>query len=61
MSRTIPIRDLPVDEIAALLARTGNTLTPQQVVALQEFIDDIGGVENAWTAVDMLSKLEDTA
>jgi len=61
MSSTIRIQDLPVEEIAALLARNGNTLTREQVVALQEFVDDIGGVENAWNAVDLLSQLEDAA
>jgi hypothetical protein len=61
MPRTIQIQDLPAEEIAALLAKSGSTLTREQIVALQEFIDGIGGVENAWTAVDMLSQLEDAA
>ncbi|MCH5375688.1 MAG: hypothetical protein JJ992_17085 [Planctomycetes bacterium] len=61
MSDTIRIQDLPTDEIIALLARDGSELTPQQVVALQEFVDNIGGIENAFAAVEMLSELEDAA
>ena len=41
MPRTIQIQDLPTEEIAALLAKNGSTLTRDQIVALQEFIDGI--------------------
>jgi hypothetical protein len=61
MPRIIRIQDLPAEEIAALLAKQGNDVSPQQVVALQEFIEDIGGMENACAAVDMLSQLRRAA
>ena len=61
MPSIIHIQDLPAEEIAALLAKDGNDVSPQQVVALQEFIEDIGGMEDACAAVDMLSQLRDAA
>ena len=61
MPAKIHIQDLPAEEIAALLAKDGNDVSPQQVVALQEFIEDIGGIEDACAAVDMLSQLRDAA
>ena len=61
MSSIIRIQDLPAEEIAALLAKDGSDVSPQQVVALQEFIEDIGGMENACAAVEMLSQLRRAA
>ncbi len=55
------IQDLPADEIATLLAKDGNDVSPQQAVALQEFIEDIGGLENACAAVEMWSQLRTAA
>jgi hypothetical protein len=55
------IQDLPADEIATLLANDGNNVSPQQAAALREFIEDIGGLENARAAVEMLSQLRDAA
>ena len=61
MSSIIRIQDLPAEEIAALLAKDGNDVTPQQVVALQDFIEDVGGMETACAAVEMLSQLRRAA
>ena len=41
MSSIIRIQDLPAEEIAALLAKDGNNVSPRQVVALQDFVEDI--------------------
>ena len=59
--RLIPIEDLPAEEIAALLAKEGSDVSPWQVVALQDFVRDIGGMENASAAVEMLSQLRRAA
>jgi hypothetical protein len=40
---------------------TATIISPRQVIALQQFIEDIGGIENAYAAVEMLSELEDAA
>jgi hypothetical protein len=61
MSETLRIQDLPAHDIAELLAEDGNDLSPRQVIALQQFIEDIGGIENAYAAVEMLSELENAA
>jgi hypothetical protein len=61
MSETLRIQDLPAHDIADLLADDGNHISPRQVIALQQFIEDIGGIENAYAAVEMLSELEDAA
>ena len=61
MSSIIRIQDLPAEEIAALLARDGKAVRPPQVVALRQFIEDIGGMENPSAAVEMLSQLRRAA
>ncbi len=61
MSHEIRIQDLTASEIAELLAEDGRPLTRQQAVALRQFVEDIGGVENAFAAVEMLDELERAA
>ncbi len=61
MADLLRIQDLSAREIAALLEADGNCLSAEQVAALQEFIADIGGIENARSAVEMLGNLEDAA
>jgi hypothetical protein len=61
MSDTIRIQDLAADEIRELLTEEGSELDEQQAAALQEFISEIGGLENALSAIAMLSELEDAA
>jgi hypothetical protein len=61
MPSIIRIQDLSAEEIAALLARDGKDVTARQAVALQEFVEDIGGMENANAAVEMLSDLRNAA
>ena len=61
MSPKLRIQDLPAEEIAALLAKSDKDVTPQQAVALRDFIAEIGGMKNACAAVEMLSQLRDAA
>jgi hypothetical protein len=61
MADVIRIQDLSTDKIAALLAADGNQLSAAQVAALREFIEDIGGIENARDAVEMLGELDHAA
>ncbi|MCY2990528.1 MAG: hypothetical protein NTY19_22020 [Planctomycetota bacterium] len=61
MSDTIRIQDLAADEIRELLTEEGSELDEQQAAALQEFIAEIGGLENALSAIAMLSEMEDAA
>ena len=61
MTAKICIQDLATEEIATLLAKSDKAVTPQQAGALRDFIERIGGLENACAAVDMLSQLRDAA
>ena len=61
MSNHIRIQDLAADEIAELLATEGSDLTEEQAADLQDFITRVGGLENAYSAVQMLSQSEKAA
>lgn len=61
MSDAIRIQDLAADEIRELLLEEGSELDAQQAAALQAFVAEIGGLENALSAIEMLSELEDAA
>lgn len=57
MSDTIPIQDLAAAEIRLALEEAGQ----QRLEAVEEFIDRIGGLENARLAIQMLSRIERAA
>jgi hypothetical protein len=61
MSDEVRIQDLAADEIRELLAQEGCDLDDGRAAALQEFIQDIGGLENALAAVKLLAELEEAA
>lgn len=61
MAATTYIRDLDTVQIARLLSADNDALSTAEVVALQEFIEEIGGIENASAAVEMLLELERSA
>ena len=61
MSAKLRIQDLPAEEIAELLAKSDKEGTRQQAIALRGFIEDIGGMDNACAAVEMLGKLNRAA
>ena len=48
-------------EIRELLLDQGSEVDEEQAAALKQFIEDIGGLENAMAAVDMLDGLEKAA
>jgi len=54
----IRIQDLAADEIAELLAMEGSDLTESQAADLRDFVTKVGGLQNAYSAVEMLSQLE---
>jgi len=61
MSRLYRIEDMSSDEIRELLASDGKDLTELEAVALRDFIDRIGGIENVVLAIDFLDDLEKAA
>jgi hypothetical protein len=61
MDDEIRIQDLAADEIRELLLEEGSELDEQQAAALKQFIEDIGGMDNALAAIAMLGELEGAA
>jgi len=53
--------DLKTTEIKAALAAAGNKLTDEQVLAIQEFIARVGGVDKANSAIKTLGKIQKAA
>ena len=61
MDDEIDIQDLAAYEIRELLLEEGSEVDEEQAAALKQFIEDIGGLENALAAVAMLDSLEKAA
>jgi hypothetical protein len=61
MPDELRVQDLETSEIAELLARSRSELTAEQADAVRDFVDSIGGSENAVHAIEMLRDLEDAA
>jgi hypothetical protein len=57
----IDIQDMAAYEIRELLLDQGSEVDEEQAAAIKQFIEDIGGLENALVAVDMLDELEKAA
>ena len=50
-----------INDLRIYLAEEGADLTQEQVRALDEFIDQLGGIENATLAIKLLDKLDEAA
>jgi len=50
-----------INDLRIFLAEEGSDLTEAQVRALDEFIDQIGGIENAALAMKLLDELDEAA
>ena len=61
MDDEIDIQDLAAEEIRELLLEEGSEVDEEQAAAIKQFIEDIGGLENALAAVAMLDQLEKAA
>ena len=61
MDDEIDIQDLDAYEIRELLLDQGSEVDEEQAAAIKQFIEDIGGLENALAAVAMLDELEQAA
>jgi len=61
MDDEIDIQDLAADEIRELLLEEGSEVDEHQAAAIKQFVQDIGGLENALAAVAMLDELEKAA
>jgi hypothetical protein len=53
--------DLSAERIKAAFQADRRELTEEQVLAIRDFLIDIGGVDNALAAIELLSQLEQAA
>jgi hypothetical protein len=58
---TISLQDRSLDEIEAVLAQGADDITYEQWLAVQDFVESIGGLDNALLAVEALRRLEKAA
>jgi len=59
MNEAARFEDLPLGELRRIIDASPAALSGKQRTDRQQFIDRIGGVENALNALSMLSSLED--
>ncbi len=50
-----------INDLRIYLAEEGADLTQEQVRALDEFIDQLGGIENATVVMKVLDELDEAA
>ena len=48
--------EIEIDDLRAVLAEEGTDLTHEQVLALRDFIDEAGSLEDAILALEQLDK-----
>jgi hypothetical protein len=61
MNDRLRLQDLSAEAIAAVLSSTDCDTTPEQLLAIEQFVERIGGIANARLAIEMLSQLERAA
>ena len=61
MDRFTRIQDLTAAEIEAAINAADVELGVDEMLAVEDFVHQIGGLANARLAIEMLSKLEDAA
>lgn len=58
---TISLQDRSLEEIESVLAQGADDITYEQWIAVQDFVESIGGLDNAMLAVEALRRLENAA
>ena len=58
MPATTRFENLRPEAMLAMMTSDIDTLSADQARQVDDFIDRIGGIENAWAAIDMLAELE---
>ena len=61
MTGPLSMENLPAELLRAVLNVESGQLTQEQSFEVYQFVERIGGVENAELAADMLCRLEDDA
>lgn len=57
----VRIQDLSADEIEAVLSAVGEDIRANDLLAIQQFVQRIGGMANARLAIETLREIEDAA
>lgn len=52
---------MTIDEVRELLGEMGETMPPEQLLAISHFVAQVGGLENALDAIESLNELPDAA
>jgi hypothetical protein len=60
-NRCLRLEDQSAETLAEQLAADSAELTVEELLAVERFVEQIGGLENARLAVDMLAKLDRAA
>ena len=60
-NRCLHLEDQSAETLAAQLAAKSADLTLEELMAVERFVEQIGGIENARLAVEMLKKLDRAA
>jgi hypothetical protein len=55
------LSDLGIADLRSVLAEQGSQLTPQQVLAIKDFIQEVGSLEEATLALELLDKRSEAA
>jgi len=53
------IDSLSADELRAALSVDLDELTEEEAFAIRDFVDRIGGIDNAYLAIELLEELEE--
>ncbi len=60
-NRCLRLEDQSTETLAAQLAADSADLTLDELIAVERFVEQIGGIENARLAIEMLNKLDRAA
>ena len=61
MTNPLRVHELSAEALAAALTSLDSDTTPEQLLAIEQFVERIGGIENARLAIEMLSQIERAA
>jgi hypothetical protein len=61
MNVPLRLQDLSAGALATALNSADSDTTPEQLLAIEQFVNRIGGIENARLAIEMLSQIERAA
>ncbi len=61
MDASYCIEDLPADRLKAVLSAPVEAVSHRQLLAVEQFVRRVGGIENAYLAAALLTAMEEPA